>query len=136
MNSSDRPSWKLLQQHLAENSGRHLSEFFAADPERFERFSRRQDGLLFDFSKQRVDEQTLKLLCQLASECELDAWIDKLFGGGIVNGSEQRPALHSALRLPAGSELVVYQRAEGDPMSESVGLPSRGSLQSGPCAAN
>ena len=107
MNSRDNPAWKLLQQHLAENSNRHLSELFAADPKRFERFSRQQDGLLFDFSKQRIDEQTLNLLCQLASECELDAWIDKLFSGGIVNGSEQRPALHSALRLPAGSELVL-----------------------------
>ena len=103
----DEPAWTLLEAHLAETGSRHLSEFFAADPKRFEHFSRQQDSLLLDLSKQRVDAQTLELLCQLARECDLPAWIDKLFAGQIVNSSEQRPALHSALRLPEGSKLML-----------------------------
>ena len=107
MGLNDRQTTKLLREHLAEIGALHLSELFAADGKRFEDFSRQQDSLLLDYSKQRVNRKTIELLCQLARECELQAWIDKMFSGAAVNSSEDRAALHTALRLPAGSELFL-----------------------------
>ena len=62
---------------------------------------------MLDYSKQRIDSETIALLCQLARECELDAWIEKMFSGERVNSSENRAALHTALRLPADNQLQV-----------------------------
>jgi glucose-6-phosphate isomerase len=104
---ADRQHWLKLREHAATTGQRHLSELLAGDARRFERFSLRHEDLLFDFSKQRVDAEALELLCGLARECELDTWIEKLFSGEAVNNSENRAALHTALRLPQGSELEV-----------------------------
>ena len=110
MGQQNKPAWIALQAHQTEHGHRHLSELFADDSGRFERFSRHHDSLLLDFSKQRIDAKTLELLCQLARECDLEKWIGELFAGAIVNNSEQRPALHSALRLPAHSELIADEK--------------------------
>jgi len=107
MAQTEKQTWQALQDHAAKTGNRHLSELLQADGSRFETFSRRHGNLLFDFSKQRVTSETIELLCGLARECDLDAWIEKLFSGEVVNDSENRPALHTALRLPAGSELRV-----------------------------
>jgi glucose-6-phosphate isomerase len=107
MGLTDKTAWTELRNHAVETGNLHMSQLFAGDSDRFADFSLRHGNLLFDYSKQRVSRKTIELLCQLAHECELDAWIEKLFTGAPVNSSEKRPALHTALRLPADSELVV-----------------------------
>jgi len=107
MKPTDKPCWYDLRTHAVDTGNRHLSELLAGDAKRFEQFSLRHEGLLLDFSKQRVNAQTLELLCGLARECDLPAWIEKLFRGEKVNNSENRAALHTALRLPADSKLLL-----------------------------
>jgi glucose-6-phosphate isomerase len=102
-----RPSWKALEQHYSEIGGRHLRELFADDPGRGERMSAEAAGLYLDYSKNRVTDETLRLLIQLAQESGLEAHRDQMFAGEPVNVSEHRPALHVALRMPKGSHLVV-----------------------------
>ncbi len=79
-----------------------VREHFASDPERFAHFSREACGLLFDFSRQRLDAASFAALLALAEERRLPARIDALFSGAEVNTSERRPALHTLLRVPAG----------------------------------
>jgi glucose-6-phosphate isomerase len=107
MGLTDYPTWRELSQHSLETGSLHLSELFDDEGERFRQFSRRSDNVLLDYSKQRVTETTLKLLFKLARECDLDDWMQKLVSGDIVNESENRPALHTALRQPAGTELLL-----------------------------
>src|SRR5690606_27203313 len=71
---------------------------FRTDPERFQRFSIEWDGILFDYSKNRIDATTMNLLFQLANECGLDQAIDSMFSGEPINETEDRPVLHIALR--------------------------------------
>ena len=101
------PAWQqLLQQREAMHDFR-MQDAFAADPQRFQRFSLNHDGLLLDFSKNLLDDTTLDLLMQLAEQSQLQDAIQALFNGEPVNASEQRPALHTALRRPIGDHLVV-----------------------------
>ena len=107
---TDKTSWTELRNHAVETGNFHLSDLFRDHPDRFEKFSLRYDNLLLDFSKQRVTEHTIDLLCNLAEECNLSAWIEKLFAGETVNPSENRPALHTALRLPSKHEIILNDR--------------------------
>jgi len=104
---TDKKAWGLLRKQAVNIGNKHLSALFTEDGDRFNAFSLRHANLLFDYSKQRIDRDTIELLCQLARQCELESWIEKLFSGATVNNSEDRPALHTALRLPADSDLVV-----------------------------
>ena len=104
---TDGKAWKELGKHAVKTGNLHLAQLFDDDNNRFNNFSLRESNLLFDYSKQRVNSETTELLCQLARECDLKAWIEKLFNGDKVNTSENRPALHTALRLPADNELIV-----------------------------
>jgi glucose-6-phosphate isomerase len=103
----ERAAWKALERHYAEISGRHLRELFAEDPGRAERFSAQTAGLFLDYSKNRIVDETLRLLLQLAQESELAARRDSMFRGEHINVSEGRAVLHVALRMPRGSSLVV-----------------------------
>src|ERR1039457_3293885 len=103
----DRPSWKALEQHYSEISGRPLRELFAEDPARGERLTAEAAGLYLDYSKNRITDETLRLLIQLAQESGLEQRRDMMFGGGPINVSENRAVLHIALRMPKGSSLVV-----------------------------
>ncbi|GAA3794423.1 glucose-6-phosphate isomerase [Sphaerisporangium flaviroseum] len=103
----DRASWKALEQHHAELSGRHLRELFAEDPERGERMAAEAAGLYLDYSKNRVTDETLRLLIELARESELEERRDMMFRGEPINTSEGRSVLHVALRMPRGGSLVV-----------------------------
>jgi glucose-6-phosphate isomerase len=103
----ERASWKALEQHHAEIGDRHLRELFAEDPGRGERLSAEAAGLYLDYSKNRVTDETLRLLVELAGECELEQRRDMMFRGEPINTSERRPVLHVALRMPKGSSLVV-----------------------------
>lgn len=97
-------SWQALVEHGQTMGNRHLADLFAADKNRFERLHREAGPLLLDFSKQRVEEQTLKLLLDVARDKQLESWIGRLFGGERVNCSEDRAAMHWALRLPADAQ--------------------------------
>lgn len=97
-------AWQALIEHGQAMRSKHLAELFASDPQRYTRLHREAGPLLLDFSKQRIDEQTLKLLLQMAREKDLEAWIDRLFGGERVNCSEDRAAMHWALRLPVDAD--------------------------------
>ena len=103
----ERPSWKALEQHYAEIGGQHLRDLFAADPGRGERLTAEAAGLYLDYSKNRVTDETLRLLFELARESGLEARRDAMLRGEKINASEHRSVLHTALRLPPGSSLVV-----------------------------
>ena len=101
------PAWQALQQHRAEMAGFSMREAFAADARRFQRFSLDSCGLLLDYSKNLIDERGLELLIQLAEQAGLHQSIAALYNGERVNASEDRAALHTALRSPIGRRLLV-----------------------------
>ena len=102
-----RPQWRALQAH-AERAARHtLRELFADDPARGERLTAEAAGLYLDYSKQRVDEETLRLLRELAEAVGLRERIEAMFRGEHINTTEDRAALHTALRAPAGTVVHV-----------------------------
>ena len=103
----DRPAWSALHEHHDEISGTHLRDLFAADPGRAERMRAEAAGLHLDFSKHRIDDETLRLLVQLAEESGLRERIDAMFRGDRINVSEDRSVLHVALRMPREATLVV-----------------------------
>ncbi len=102
-----RPAWKALQAHYATMHGVHLRRLFADDPGRGERLTAEAAGIYLDYSKNRVTDETLKLLVQLAEESGLRARIDAMFRGEKINVSENRAVLHVALRAPKGASIVV-----------------------------
>ena len=87
--------------------GRHLRDLFADDPGRGERMTAETAGIFLDYSKNRVDDETLRLLVELAEQCELRGRIDAMFRGEKINVTEDRAALHVALRAPRGASIVV-----------------------------
>jgi hypothetical protein len=105
MAPTDTKAWNNLRRHAVNTGNLHLGELFGGEDKRFEAFSLRHSNLLLDYSKQRITRETTELLCNLARECDLSTWIDRLFSGDPINTSENRPALHTALRLPADNEL-------------------------------
>ena len=96
-----RGTWKALLAHHAHMGGKHLRELFAADPERGTRFTLEAAGLYLDYSKNRINAETLQLLVALAQDCDLPERTAAMFRGELINCSEQRAALHTALRAPA-----------------------------------
>jgi glucose-6-phosphate isomerase len=102
-----RPAWKALEQHHGEIAGLHLRQLFADDPGRGERLTAEAAGLYLDYSKNRVTDETLRLLIALAQESGLEQHRDMMLRGERINVSENRPVLHVALRMPKGSSLVV-----------------------------
>jgi glucose-6-phosphate isomerase len=103
----DRPAWKTLAAHYREVKGLHLRELFEKDPRRGERLTVDAAGIYLDYSKNRVTDETLRLLLQLADESGLRARIDAMFGGEKINASENRAVLHVALRAPKGQSILV-----------------------------
>src|SRR5580692_8825709 len=103
----DRAAWKALQKHSHIVQEAHLCSFFASDPHRGERFTASAAGLFLDYSKNRITDETLKLLLQLADESELRSRIDAMFRGDKINITEKRAVLHVALRAPRGASIVV-----------------------------
>jgi glucose-6-phosphate isomerase len=102
-----RPAWKALEQHHAQIEGRHLRELFDSDPDRGLRLTAEAAGLYLDYSKNRITDETVRLLLDLAAECGLAARRDAMFAGEPINVSEHRSVLHVALRMPKGSSLMV-----------------------------
>jgi glucose-6-phosphate isomerase len=92
------PAWTKLDLHQQQTKGRVMRDLFAEDPRRFEKFSLCLDDVLFDYSKNRITEETVQLLLELANQAELPSWIDKMFSGDKINVTERRAVLHTALR--------------------------------------
>jgi len=103
-------AWAALEAHREDWRGRTIADLFAADPHRFDRFHVQLDDLLFDFSKHRLDDETLGLLIDLARAAQLEARRDALFSGAPVNVTENRPALHMALRNLSGAPMFAGGR--------------------------
>ena len=92
------PAWKALELHRRAATGLHLRQLFERDPGRFQRFSLNAGGMLLDYSKHLVTAETMQLLLALARECGVETWIRRMMAGERVNFTENRAALHVALR--------------------------------------
>ncbi len=103
----ERKAWQALQRHHAEIADRHLRELFDADPGRGERLTAEAAGIYLDYSKNRVTDETMRLLVELASESGVPERRDAMFRGEHINVSEDRAVLHVALRMPRDASLVV-----------------------------
>jgi glucose-6-phosphate isomerase len=103
----ERPAFDALTKHHSELVGRHLRELFDEDPARGERLCAEAAGLYLDYSKNRITDETLRLLLQLAEQSGLEQHRDAMFAGERINVSENRSVLHVALRMPKGTSLVV-----------------------------
>ncbi|HEV3006241.1 MAG TPA: glucose-6-phosphate isomerase, partial [Pirellulales bacterium] len=102
-----RPAWKGLEAHYRDVREVHLKTLFADDPTRGERMTAEAAGIYLDYSKNRITDESLKLLVQLADEAGLRARIDAMFRGEKINLTEGRAVLHVALRAPRGASIVV-----------------------------
>src|SRR3974390_3172504 len=105
-----RSAWKALEVHYKKIKALHLRDLFANDPLRGERLSAEGAGIYLDYSKNRVTNQTIKLLIELAEASGLQSRIDAMFRGEKVNVTEERPALHVALRTPRDASICVDNR--------------------------
>ena len=101
------PQWQALTAHAAQMRQRHLRDLFAADPQRVEKFARTDLNLLFDFSRQRVDAETIRLLIELAQARGLQQRIAAMFAGEKINTTENRAVLHTALRNRSDQPILV-----------------------------
>src|SRR5438552_8810513 len=104
---TERPQWRALGAHCREIERLHLRELFAADPSRGERLVAEGAGLYLDYSKNRITDETLRLLRSLAEACSIRERIDAMFRGEKINTTEQRAVLHVALRAPRGESIMV-----------------------------
>ena len=104
---TERPAWKALAEHYRKVRHLHLRQLFAGDPLRGERLKVEAAGLYLDYSKNRVTDETIALLVQLAGECGLAQRIDAMFSGAPINVTERRAALHVALRAPENEHILV-----------------------------
>ena len=103
----ERPAWNALEVHCQQIQRTQLKQLFADDPTRGERFTAETGGIFLDYSKNRITDETLKLLIQLAEESGLRARIDAMFKGEKINITENRAVLHVALRAPKSESILV-----------------------------
>lgn len=115
MNITLTPEWQSLLQHQKRLEHKHLRDLFAEDAQRFEHFSAELDGLLVDYSKQRIDQPALQSLLALARLSDVENWRDRMFSGEKINISEDRAVLHTALRH---SDFKPFPDAENDVMPQ------------------
>ena len=101
-----RPAWAQLEAHFQKLKSLHLKQLFAQDPKRGEKFALEAAGIYLDYSKNRITDETLSLLLQLAQESGLRAQIDAMFRGDAINVSEKRAVLHTALRAPRDATIL------------------------------
>ncbi len=101
-----RPAWAQLEAHFQQLKSLHLKQLFAQDPQRGEKFALEAVGIYLDYSKNRITDETLSLLLQLAQESGLRAQIDAMFRGDAINVSEKRAVLHTALRAPRDATIL------------------------------
>src|SRR5437867_3405785 len=104
---TERQAWNALAAHHQDVRELHLRKLFADDPKRGERMTAEAAGIYLDYSKNRITDETLKLLLQLADESGLRQRIDAMFRGEKINITEDRAVLHVALRAPVGASIVI-----------------------------
>jgi glucose-6-phosphate isomerase len=104
---TERPAWKALAEHYQAVRGLHLRQLFADDPLRGERYTAEAAGIYLDYSKNRITEETIRLLLGVAGECGLRERIGAMYRGEHINVTEKRAALHTALRAPETERIVV-----------------------------
>jgi glucose-6-phosphate isomerase len=102
-----RPAWAALAEHYEKIKDLHLRDLFASDPGRGERLTAQAAGLFLDYSKNRITDETLALLFELANQSGLSDRIEAMFRGDKINTTENRSVLHVALRMPRGASLIV-----------------------------
>jgi glucose-6-phosphate isomerase len=107
INFTETAAYKALKKHFEEIKSMHLKRLFAEDAKRFDRFSITHQDLLFDYSKNRINAETMALLFQLARECKLDEAIEAMFSGVAINVTENRAVLHTALRNRSNQPVLV-----------------------------
>jgi len=107
INPTTTEAWKKLQQHFQETKDVHLRELFSKEEGRGKKFSIHWNNFLVDYSKNRITDKTLKLLLELADEVGLKDAIESYFGGELINQTEGRAVLHTALRAKKGDEVLV-----------------------------
>ena len=116
---TDLPAWHALSRHHAEIAPKTLRELFSADSSRFAKFSVSQDDLLLDYSKNRVTQETMSLLLDLARQSDVEGWREKMFAGAHINFTEDRAVQHVALRNCSGQAIQV-DGADVRPQIEAV----------------
>jgi glucose-6-phosphate isomerase len=116
MDPTQLPAWGALAAHRASMEGRHLRQLFREDPGRFERFSLRCNDLFLDYSKNRITQETMGLLLDLAEQGRVRDWIERMFAGEPINVTERRAALHVALRNRSERPMAV----EGEDVMPAV----------------
>ena len=104
---SDLLEWKALEAHKTRMDHVQIKDLFKRNPIRFDEFHLRHEGLLLDYSKQRVTEETIKKLLDYAYACDVEGWRDRMFSGDLINTSENRAVLHTALRNKYLENLIV-----------------------------
>ncbi|MFY8299433.1 glucose-6-phosphate isomerase [Pseudoalteromonas sp. SS15] len=104
---SELSSWQALEKSAESLKQQHLKSLFANDEKRFDKFSTQIPGILFDYSKQLIDDSTFAQLIKLAEQCDIAAWREKMFSGEKINITEDRAVLHTALRNRSNSVVEV-----------------------------
>lgn len=104
---TELPSYQPLQEHYERVKTLHMRRLFSVDPKRVDQFSIKHHGLLLDYSKNRITQETVNLLCQLAREANLEEWRERMFTGEAINNTEGRAVLHTALRNCSNSPVMV-----------------------------
>jgi len=107
MKTTDLPEWTKLKEHAETTADLHLRDLFETDPDRAQRFQLEVEGLLFDYSKNRITDTTLSLLLNLVKAAGVENERDRMFSGERINETEGRPVLHTALRAPRSREIFV-----------------------------
>jgi glucose-6-phosphate isomerase len=120
------PAWQALAAHQKKIAATTLADLFAAEPSRAEAFTIETGELLVDYSKHRVDAETMRLLAGLAAQAQVPQWIAKMFSGDLINNTEARAALHVALRsreatFPAGRDVMAEVRGAREHLRRFAG---------------
>ena len=115
-NLTEIPQWQALQAHHQHIATLHMRDMFASEADRFSRFSQQGAGILLDYSKNRINQDTIKYLLDLAEARQLSTAIEQLFTGQRINTTEQRAAFHTALR--ASDDQLV--QVDGQDIAQDV----------------
>ncbi len=107
INFTQTQAYEYLIDHLVDMADIHMKELFEKDPQRFNKFSIQFNDIFVDYSKNRIDEKTIALLLELAKECKLDEAIKAMFNGDVINETENRAVLHTALRNRSNTPVLV-----------------------------
>jgi glucose-6-phosphate isomerase len=107
MSSEQKPAWQALQSHFEEIKDEHMRDMFDQDTNRFGRFSLTLNDILFDYSKNRINQKTMDLLLDLARESDVEGWRERMFDGETINHTEHRAVLHAALRNRSGKQMFA-----------------------------